>query len=325
MEAHKTSHSNNVETIRLNDISYNREMKKLIFHTCRTNYNQMLLTNRCMDYEFSTKLTIREIYEYRDKILPLSKTRMGNQIGVEGLVITSDGWTLVEKRLHTRQTTWRDKFSQPISLSLKKKDMGLKDDEIIAPFSDAAAEKLNKMIAKHLKESYELEIDTAEEKKDYSFDLKTNFLGVARDLLEGGKPNLYFYVIVRMNHRELKQQMEKRACNSEAIKTENLKRKYYLYPLEEIKIGFDYSMNMNLRNAELINRVREYDSMENRKKRNIFEKRRFYINSAKLHIRRAFHKNYRKECGEAFLSCIAFYELCKQRIEEERLAIQKNG
>ncbi len=77
-----------------------------------------------MDYMIGDKLSIRQIYEYRSHVMPLDMTRLGNQIGVEGLIITKDGYTLIEKRPNSARTTWRDKFAQPISLSMKKADVG---------------------------------------------------------------------------------------------------------------------------------------------------------------------------------------------------------
>ncbi len=326
MNAHKTSTANNKETIRLDDATFSDVSSTLSLKTSRTCYYQMLLTNRCMDYNFGSKMTIRSIFEYRNKVLPLKQTKMGNQIGIEGLIITKDGWLLIEKRLSDQRTTWRDKFAQPISLSMEKKNMLLDDNQIIKSSVADAEERLRHIIGVHTKNNFGLvmrSIDNDENDDwDYEFNVQKNFLGLERDLLEGGKPNLYFYVIVKEDHLELQKKLERVGRDSEAfynkkskkpnslIGEDNLRRKYYLYPIEDaLQVGQDLTLAMNLRNAIRIYRTR--------------------ANSVKLKFnmrRRAIFKPmYKKECGEAFLGCLSLYEICRTRIDAQLKGAGLNG
>lgn len=95
LNAHKNSQKNNNKTIRLNDFTY--DGKTLTLNTMRSIYYHMLMTNRCMDYDFSNGLTIRDLYEYDQRISPLEQSKLGNQIGINGLVLSSDGYVLIEK------------------------------------------------------------------------------------------------------------------------------------------------------------------------------------------------------------------------------------
>ena len=323
MEAHKTSKSKNVETIRLSGHSYEKETKSLTLNTSRTCYNHMLLTNRCMDFSIGTGLSIREIYEYRSQVLPLSETKMGNQIGIEGLIITTDGMTLIEKRNHTQRTTWRDKFAQPISLSMKKSDMGLEGKDELKKSHKDAEEAFRKMLKKHL-EGFGLRMydeNHPEDKWDYRFDLSKNLLGISRDLLEGGKPNLYFYVVVNCTGEELVNRLQEAAKPDDSkVKEENLGRKYYVYPLEKIAIDYNYIMDMELQYARRVYRRRESGEKTWDNVKGIAKEKRDRI---KMWYRTNVKKIYEKECGEAFLGCLAYYELCKPRIETEQLELEK--
>lgn len=320
MEAHRTSNTDNVETIRMNDLSYIDTTKTLTIHTGRTCYNNMLLTNRCMDYEFAPKLSLRQVYEYRDTVLPLDKTVLGNQIGIEGLVITTDGWTLIEKRRNNQRTTWRNKYSQPISLSMKKSAMKLSGADDTIPATTAEAnDRIRNMISKFLFGNFGLSID-----EDYSFETEKNFMGIARDLLEGGKPNMYFYVVVNMDHKQLKQKLEGIYTDPSSdkkrpdISANNLQRRFYLYELEKAKVDFNYIMNMKLNKCERLYRIRPYEKKYHKPLANLIMRMVCMRDQIKMKYRRVFENNYRKECGEAFLGCLAYYELCKDRINEER-------
>jgi hypothetical protein len=298
MQAHKTSKIENYDTIRLDDATFDKDTNELTLYTSRTCYYQMLLTNRCMDYEFATKMTVRSAFEYRKKILPLNKSKMGNQIGVEGLILTNDGWALVEKRLSEKRTTWRDKFAQPISLSMKKDGLELVDDEVIKDTVDALSIKIKGMMKKYLQDTFGLLMD-----QHYSFDANKNFLGFERDLLEGGKPNVYFYVIVDMDHLQLKEVLEKNGRIPNLIKKpEDLKRKYYLYPFEEcFAITDDMVLAMKMDRA-----IRLYRTDD-----------KIHWTKFKMLLRKCGDGLYKKECGESFLGCLSFYQMCKDRIDKE--------
>ena len=92
LAAHSGSSTSNNVTIRLKKAGYDEQKRELVLDTERSLYFYMLVTNRCMDYSISDTMTLREVYEFNDKVSPLEESKLGNQIGINGLVFTSDGY-----------------------------------------------------------------------------------------------------------------------------------------------------------------------------------------------------------------------------------------
>ena len=306
LEAHGTSSVHNSLTVRLRGLDY--KDGTLTLHTERSQYFYMLVTNRCMDYKLGSGLTVREVYEYDAKVSPLPGSKLGNQIGINGLVLTKDGYLLVEKR-GKRKATWKDKFAQPISLAMKASDLGLREGTLGAEPEDADT-AFRKIILKTIRKNYGLT-----EQDILPFSLSNNFLGVARDLLEGGKPNLYFYVIADMDAEELREYLEKKAKQAAkrrgkdlpSITKEKLDSEFYL--VDHRKIAIDFGYRLKLKAADMLRIKREYAPRVNRL-RELFD-------GAAHALRRACGLSVRKECGEALLASLYFADLCGERLQRE--------
>lgn len=300
LAAHKTSNTYNEDTIRLYDLTASNN--RLTLHTQRSTYFHMLITNRCMDYDFNESVTVRELYEYRDTISPLNQSKLGNQIGINGLILTSDGYVLVEKRDY-QKTTWKNKFAQSISLALKLKDLEVnKNGELIGTIK-GSAKNLAGIIRKTVTENFGLK------EKDFEpIDLSESFLGLARDLLEGGKPNMYFYATTTHDAESLAEVLKKNAASTnkdDALKTSKLASDFYLIPFEDICIDYNYVMKINRRRCYYI-------------RRNVYPRVSWLKSMAeylKHNISIALKPKYRRECGEALLVTISYLEACKHRIK----------
>lgn len=313
LDAHKNSASKNNDTIRLNDFHYEEGENKNIlhFHTGRSLYYHMLMTNRCMDYEFREGFTLRDIYEYRDTVSPLAKSKFGNQIGINGLVLTNDGYVLVEKRDHSK-TTWKDKFAQSISLAMKKSEIAFPKSEtgqaVMTPGPEFAEENMKRILTKTLQSNFGLYENDLE-----TITMENNFLGLARDLLEGGKPNIYFYVVANFGAKELAERIKKfvkRDLKTEddkrgLISEDKLKSDYYLIPYEDLKVDYNYSMKID--RSKCI-RIRRHVSPRAGFFKDLKER-------MKHGLARTLGRHYEKECGEALLVTLAFLELCEGRIK----------
>lgn len=319
LQAHKTSAKNNKNTIRLNDFAY--DGKTLTLNTARSTYYHMLITNRCMDYQFANGMSIREVYEYENEICPIQRSKFGNQIGINGLIVTSDNYILVEKR-GRKKITWKNKFAQSISLAMKTDDLGLSRRDTLANDCQTAEDKLKGVIQKTIKSNFGLT------PADYqTFQMEDNFLGLARDLLEGGKPNLYFYVRTNCTAAELQKKLEENVRVTQAnnkgksaeekktvISTSKLDSDYYLIPFENIEIDFYYRLFVDRRTALKVHR--------------------------KLHPRcgrltefwdKAKEKNARiwkpvlvRECGEALLVTLAYLELRWEWLQSQKKGEQSD-
>ena len=294
LSAHNKSKKVNNTTIRLRDVSFNNG-SVLTLNTERTTYYKMLVTNRCMDYSFNGA-TLREVYEYNDYITPLKKSQLSNQIGINGAVLTQDGYMLIERRDH-RKSTWKYKFAQSISSAFREKDFSDTHDATSSKIIDAKI-TLEKVIANKLKSNYGLE----EKDCDGKLDLEKIFLGLARDLLEGGKPNLYFAVTVKYDHKEFLDVLKERSKN---LEKEKLRSKYYLVPYGDIKINSKY--NLKLKKSKIFN-VERIGSSKCPKAKEAASK--FGYNLGK-----AFKKTVKRGCGEALLVTLAYLKMCQNRID----------
>ena len=300
LQAHKNSEKKNTNTVRLNDFDYDDEKKQLTLKTGRSTYYHMLITNRCMDYRFANGLSIREVYEYEDHICPLKKSKFGNQIGINGLIITSDGYVLVEKR-GRKKITWKNKFAQSISLAMKLDDMDMTRCDELEAQSQAV---FNKIITNTIKGNFGLLPE-----KDYEpFEMKHNFLGIARDLLEGGKPNLYFFIRCKKTAAQLRKLLEnnvkitdkKNKDGRPVIAASKLDSDYYLMSFDQIAINFNYCMFAKRKDILRVHRK--------------VAERCGWLAEAWDRIRETVNRIVRptlkRECGEALLVTLSYMELC---------------
>ena len=209
--AHSAGKNN--KTIRLNDFSFDGD-HTLFLSTQRTTYFDMLITNRAMDFDIGG-VTLRRMYEFKSKLTPLNQSKFANHIGITGVIISNDNYVLLEKRDRSK-STWRDKFGPTISLALKADDIIQEGKSLLDPSFDLNI-KIVERIKKSLKENYGFI-----ENEDYdNFTFSSSFLGLARDLLEGGKPNMYFCVKLKKDAKDAVLDMQKYASLGEVIKDSN--------------------------------------------------------------------------------------------------------
>jgi len=301
IKAHKYSQMSNNLTIRLDDI--NVDGNEVKFHTSRSYYYHMLLTNRCMDYQLENGMSVRGVYEFGSKVSPLSESKLSNQIGINGMIITSDGYLLLEKR-DRKKTTWKNKFAQPISLALKAEDLSLEIGQKMDNTEEYAENKLLSVIKKTIKGNFGFT-----EKDFMDLSLEKNFLGLARDLLEGGKPNLYFFVTLKHTAKDLQKILKENASvntQKNALKSAKLSSKYYLVKYEDIQIDFNYGLKLKQNRILKVKRI-VYPRCSRTAER---------WDNFKYFISRIFKRNIYYLCGEALLVTLSYLEICQERIEE---------
>ncbi len=300
LQAHKTSAKSNKNTIRLNDFDY--DGKTLTLNTARSTYYHMLITNRCMDYQFANGMSIREVYEYENEICPIQRSKFGNQIGINGLIVTSDNYILIEKR-GRKKITWKNKFAQSISLAMKTDDLNLSRRDTLENDCQSAEDKLKGVIQKTVKSNFGLT------PADYkTFRMEDNFLGLARDLLEGGKPNLYFFIMTHCTAAELQKKLEENVRvtketsdggKKQVISTSKLESDYYLIPFEKIEIDYDYHLFADRRTALKVHRkLHPRCSLP----AELWDR-------CKEAVARKCRPVLVRECGEALLVTLAYLEL----------------
>ena len=295
LQAHKSSAKNNSNTIRLNDFDYNKETDEMVLKTGRSTYYHMLITNRCMDYRFANGMSIREVYEYDKEICPLDRSKFGNQIGINGLVVTADNYILVEKR-DRKKITWKNKFAQSISLAMKVDDMKIHRWDELKNTPEVLQEKVSEIIQKTVQSNFGLlPVDDYEE-----FKMSHNFLGLARDLLEGGKPNLYFFLRTKHNAAKLLEIMERNVRDKTEIAVSKLSSDYYLIPFDQVQVDFGYCMHADRR--QIIRVRRKFKS-----RCNLFA---VAWDRTCAKVNRVVRPVMKRECGEALLVTMSYMEMC---------------
>ncbi|MCH5159909.1 MAG: hypothetical protein J1F66_03560 [Clostridiales bacterium] len=310
MEAHGNSSFSNNVTIRLNDLAV-EDGNKLTLKTGRSQYFDMLITNRCMDYKLNDMLSLRDIFESGSKVSPIGESQLGNQIGINGLIFTRDGYLLVEKRGYNK-TTWKNKFAQPISLAMKKSDIKCFDKD--GKIADSAEKVFKGIILGTIKNNFGLT-----EENILEFKLSDNLFGIARDLLEGGKPNMYFYVTVNMTAQQLDEFLEEKAriassddenldrTNLPKLPNDKLDSDYYLIRYKDFVINYRYTLSVKARDIIFVKRL--YAPR--------VKKITARLDGGYYRHKCRFNGSIKRECGEALLACLYYAEACKDRLQKE--------
>ena len=224
----------------------------------------------------------------------------------------------------------------------------MQDKGTMADTPEAASAAMKKIIFKTLTKNYGLGEDDC-----LPFSAEKNFLGLARDLIEGGKPNMYFYVVTKTNAEQLRDKLQKEAaeftlirqnelhidaqkpktvvgfagreqsdeadeCNGSAKETDNNSKLPYL-----VKEKMDSDLYLvNLRDLC----VNFGYNMKIKADRMIYIHRRFYPRVKRIKqkfdgtankIRSRLGLSLKKECGEALLACLYYTDECRKRLSEE--------
>ena len=174
--AHKHSVIYNRMNIRVNDIITEGNTVKVVYGF--TTYYDSLITNRAMDYRFSSNRSIRDIYEPGPIISDLKDSKMSNHLGFGGFIELSDGHIVFVKRkkyLSIGKGVWQ----QSVGASLKT-EACLDENRLLT------REGLFNAIKKEVYDELKIEIPDS----DIS---KISIFSFFRDLVEGGKPQFVFY------------------------------------------------------------------------------------------------------------------------------------
>lgn len=149
--------------------------------TSRTTYYNSLVTNRAMDYPWGKGQTVREMLECGPTFSTLKESKLSNHLGFNGFVISSDNFVPLVKRADNL-SIGKNTYGVSVGGSLKAK-YGLNENK---DFNEAG---LKQVILSEIKD----ELNLPEEALG-DFALEDNLLYAYRDVVEGGKPQLVFYM-----------------------------------------------------------------------------------------------------------------------------------
>ena len=199
LAAHGRSQVEHSLTVRLNDVKL--KGNNVTLFTSRSTYLAHLLTNRAVDYKIKAEISLRELYENRSELTPLSASKFSNHIGVNVLVFLTDSnnvrqYLLLPKRDKVG-TIAKGKLTASWATRLKMKDYTgkllpeyvnggfLNDIEIFNEFASALGVRSDWLRGQMTGTSDRIRL-----------------LGGARDVYEGGKPTFFYVVDLKVDLKD---------------------------------------------------------------------------------------------------------------------------
>ena len=192
LNAHRSSNTYNNINIRIDSWSVEEGLFKI--HSSRTTYYNHLVTNRAMDYELDKGITVRTLFECGPYINNLENSLLSNHLGINGFVISSDGYVVFIKR-GDNISVGKDVWENSVSASLKTKYS--LDSQNRFSYSNMVNGILSEI-------EDELFIIPEQLTGSGSSTEKIKLISAYRDLVEGGKPHFMFYTICAMKKEDIK-------------------------------------------------------------------------------------------------------------------------
>ena len=188
ISAHKQSQIKHGLTVRLRDLK--KSDQEIILETHRSTYIANLLTNRAIDYKIHGQLSLRELFENRSELSPLSATWMSNHIGINVLVFLEGGRYLLLPKRDKKGSIAKNMLTASWATRL---EMAHYSEELRADYvkEGVITENMKQFaLALKVRESF-LQEQTVLPK----------LIGASRDIYEGGKPT--FFYLVELNKVKL--------------------------------------------------------------------------------------------------------------------------
>ncbi|MBE5999874.1 MAG: hypothetical protein E7239_00495 [Sarcina sp.] len=196
--AHLTSKIYNNTNIRVDDWYLDKNNNTFYIKTGRTTYYSSLVTNRAIDYPISEGISVRELLECGPFVHPLKYSTLSNHLGFNGFVASADDEVMFVYRKNNvsiGKRTWGDS----IGASLKAKYALDRDFSF-------TLDGLKRGILLEIVDELGIPIESLRLPDP---ELSRGALGpirliaAYRDMLEGGKPQLFFYTRTSMSKDEI--------------------------------------------------------------------------------------------------------------------------
>lgn len=188
MNAHKNSKFKNKNMFRLNELVELKKDKEYQLIISESNQYNTLLTNRAMDAAVVKNVTIRDLFEYGPRLTSFEESKLANGIGLNIVVKSSDGYFILIRR--------NDKNPTGKNIS------GVTSSMLYDLYLDCERQKqieegnfyekvLKQSIYRGLRNS--LFMFKGEKYNEDVINLNdAHLLGMIRNLIEGGKPELIY-------------------------------------------------------------------------------------------------------------------------------------
>ncbi len=195
IKAHHNSNFRNTETVRMDGYTIDRTAQRVYLNTSRSNYIAHMLTNRAVDYLINDELSLRQIYEYRNRLLSFEESPFSNHIGVIGHIMLNDGTTLFPHRSDT-STISKNMITSGLATRhiLKNYDTPMTYTQ---ESQDAGKALYHDYIISALPEAMKVKAEWLE-----TLNIEVKLLGIGRDVYEGGKPTCFYLINVDTSKEE---------------------------------------------------------------------------------------------------------------------------
>ena len=191
MSAHKTSKFKNKPTYRIEDYSYENDHLKVSLSLSDDYKN--LLTNRVMDFELQDHITVRDVFEPGPRLNSFENSKLCNSFGFNFIVRTKDGYYSMVKKTNKNPTN-KYKISHLSS-------------QLVTHFNDND-DKYEGRIKQLTYNALITNFNYPKGYKDENIyniikDEDIHYVGLFRNLIEGGKPELCYILDLELTRDEL--------------------------------------------------------------------------------------------------------------------------
>ena len=194
MSAHKTSRFHNKPIYRIE--SYKYENNNLEGNPSPSDDYKTLLTNRVMDFELHDHITVREVFEPGPRLNSFENSKLCNGFGFNFIVRTSDGYYSMVKKTNKNPTNKykTSHFSSTLNTHFNDED-------------DSYEGRLRQLSYNALITNYNYPRGYKNEELYKTVKLQhIHYLGLIRNLIEGGKPELCYLLDLEKTKDELVRQ-----------------------------------------------------------------------------------------------------------------------
>lgn len=210
--------------------NYNSEMLRVdnwylcgndfIVETSKTNYYYTLVTNRAIDFRMKNGLSLRELFESGKRISELKDSKMSNHLGINGIIETKDNCIILVKRtvfVAVGKSKYGVSVNSAVNFSEEFNNSQMGIDEIKQAI-------IGEIIA-------ELKLD---ENNVFKSDLQ--IISAFRDIVEGGKPHLLFYIKLDMDSDVLTDQFKSKIKRKDLCEDLSVDgKKIYSIKIDDLK------------------------------------------------------------------------------------------
>ncbi len=236
MEAYKTSIIYNQLNIRVDNWHLDEENHNFVIRTSRTEYFKSLATNRAMDYRWKNGLTVRSVLDYGPFMHSLEESQLSNHLGFNGFIESSDKMIMFVKR-GAHLSIGKNMYGTSVGASLKSK-YGLTNGVF-------TKEGLKKAICMEIEDECKIHVNMEK------FILENHLIAAYRDMVEGGKPQLLFFLhIDHMTRNDIEKNFQARVKTVKNKKTSVIEDGFrFLWltreEIQKVELGDDYMLHNN--------------------------------------------------------------------------------